>query len=97
MSEREQLELIVKCDPTWLLIDIKKNTHFDAALLEKVFELAKAQARSILASVAIDALLQEVHGYLRCVVDGSMSRNNAQTLASELIEDIDAIPSKEPK
>jgi hypothetical protein len=51
-AEREQLELIVRCDPTWLLMDVKNNTHFDAALLEKAFELAKEQARAALSSRA---------------------------------------------
>jgi NADH pyrophosphatase NudC (nudix superfamily) len=51
-AEREQLELIVRCDPTWLLMDVKNNTLFDAALLEKVFELAKEQSRAALSSRA---------------------------------------------
>lgn len=36
------------------------------------------------------ALLDECRSYLQCVVDCSMSRNNAEALADELIEKIDA-------
>lgn len=36
-------------------------------------------------------ILDECRGYLTCVVDSSMSRNNAEALASELLEAIDAM------
>jgi len=35
-------------------------------------------------------LLREVHGYLTAAADGSMSRNNSEQLASELLEAITA-------
>lgn len=50
MSEREQLEAIAKCDPSWLLMDIKENSVFDAAVLEKVFVLAKERASALLSA-----------------------------------------------
>jgi hypothetical protein len=49
-EERTQLDGIVRCDPSWLLMDIKENSAFDAKVVEKVFELAKQQARAILAA-----------------------------------------------
>jgi hypothetical protein len=36
------------------------------------------------------ALLQEIRGYLVAAADGSMSRNNSELLASELLQQIDA-------
>lgn len=35
-------------------------------------------------------LLQEIRGYLVAAADGSMSRNNSEQLASELLQQIDA-------
>jgi hypothetical protein len=49
-EERTQLDGIVRCDPSWLLMDIKENSAFDAKVVEKVFELAKQQAAAILAA-----------------------------------------------
>jgi hypothetical protein len=49
-DERKQLDGIVRCDPSWLLMDIRENSAFDAKIVEKVFELAKQQARAILAA-----------------------------------------------
>lgn len=45
---REQLELVVRCDPSLLIYYIKKSTGFDPKLVERVFELAKDQARTLL-------------------------------------------------
>jgi hypothetical protein len=36
------------------------------------------------------ALLQEIRAYLVATADGSMSRNNSEQLASELLQQIDA-------
>jgi hypothetical protein len=36
------------------------------------------------------SLLQEIREYLVAAADGSMSRNNSQQLASELLQQIDA-------
>jgi hypothetical protein len=50
--DREKLEQIAECDPSLLLMDIKQNSVFDAAVLGSVFDLAKAQARAALATPA---------------------------------------------
>jgi hypothetical protein len=50
MTDREQLEFIVRCDPTFLIRYIKEATNYDAKMLEVVFELAKEKARAALAS-----------------------------------------------
>ncbi|WP_185731704.1 hypothetical protein [Burkholderia contaminans] len=47
-ERREQLELIVRCDPSLLIYYIKKSTGFDSKLVEQVFELAKDRARTLL-------------------------------------------------
>jgi len=39
-------------------------------------------------------LLAEIGGYLQAAADGSMSRNNAETLAAELFEDVTAALSR---
>jgi hypothetical protein len=49
-DEREQLEGITRCDPSWLLMHIKESTPFNVKVVEKVFELAKQQAAAILAA-----------------------------------------------
>lgn len=49
-EQREQLELIERCQPDLLLMHIRENTAFDVALLERVFELAKERAHALLAS-----------------------------------------------
>lgn len=49
-EHREQLELIERCQPDLLLMYIRENTAFDVALLERVFELAKERARTLLAT-----------------------------------------------
>jgi hypothetical protein len=41
-------------------------------------------------AAASKSLVNECRSYLQCVVDCSMSRNNAEALADELIEKIDA-------
>jgi hypothetical protein len=50
MTDRELMERIATCDPTLLLMHIEEDTAYDAAILGKVFELAKEQARAALAS-----------------------------------------------
>lgn len=50
-DDRQQLELINRCDPSWLILHLKENTSFDAALLEKVFALAKERAAAMLLKV----------------------------------------------
>lgn len=42
------------------------------------------------------SLLVELRGYLECVVDKSMSRNNAEQLATELIEQLDSALTNQP-
>ncbi|WP_244111654.1 hypothetical protein [Burkholderia cepacia] len=49
-EQREQLELIERCQPDLLLMHIRENTAFDVALCERVFELAKERARALLAA-----------------------------------------------
>jgi hypothetical protein len=48
--DREQLEFIVRCNPTFLIRHIKEATNYDAKMLEVVFELAKEKAHAALAS-----------------------------------------------
>ena len=71
------------------------------ALLKDVYDCGDAfdigYKQGNRAPVAINALLKEVRGYLQCVVDSSMSLNNAEALAVELIEQIDAAIGKEQK
>jgi hypothetical protein len=72
-EQREQLRLIQRCDPSFLLLSVKGHTNFDAALLEKVFELAKEQARALLDasaapasdSAVFDALEKLAKGFTR--------------------------------
>ena len=45
-----ELELIERSDPSWLILHLKENTMFDTPLIEKVFDLAKAKARELLAA-----------------------------------------------
>ncbi|MFT4064334.1 DUF551 domain-containing protein [Paraburkholderia sp.] len=51
-EQREQLEFIQRCDPTFLIMHVRERTMFDAKLLERVFELAKDQARSLVGTPA---------------------------------------------
>lgn len=68
----------------WVNCDLINNCHpMEAAWV--AWQAARAN---------ISDLLQEVRGYLQCVIDQSMSRNNAENLASELIETIDAAIAK---
>ena len=46
-------------------------------------------------TVSYRELLYEVSEYLTCVIDGSMSRNNACALAAELQQQIDAAMAKD--
>ncbi|KVQ35713.1 hypothetical protein WK03_35180 [Burkholderia cepacia] len=46
-DQREQLEFIERCDPSFLILHVKERTMFDSEMLKKVFELAKTQARSM--------------------------------------------------
>ncbi|NTX18035.1 hypothetical protein [Burkholderia cepacia] len=48
-DQREQLEFIERCDPSFLIRHINEATNFDGKLMERVFELAKEQARTLLA------------------------------------------------
>ncbi len=44
---------------------------------------------------AANSLFTEVRDYLQCVVDSSMSRNNSQNLAMELLDSIEKLSQKE--
>jgi hypothetical protein len=46
--EREQLELIARCNPSFLLRHIAKDTMYDVTVIARVFELAKERASHIL-------------------------------------------------
>lgn len=46
-GQRQDLEFIERCDPTFLVMHVRDRTMFDATMLEKVFELAKTQARTL--------------------------------------------------
>jgi hypothetical protein len=46
--QREQLNLIAVCNPYLLLMHIEEDTNYDAKLLARVFELAKARAVELL-------------------------------------------------
>lgn len=47
-EQREQLDLITRSDPTFIVMHLREQTNFDAALVQKVFELAKERARALL-------------------------------------------------
>jgi len=66
-EHREELEFIGRCDPTFLITHVKERTSFDAKLLERVFELAKTQARTLLAqtSDAANGAMGEQEALLR--------------------------------
>lgn len=64
-EKREQLQLIQRCDPSFLLLSVKEHTNFDSALLEKVFELAKEQTRSLLAASAAPAKVDNWQQYAK--------------------------------
>lgn len=49
-AQREELELIVRCQPDLLLSYLGRKTSFDCKLVERVFDLAKEQASSIIAA-----------------------------------------------
>ncbi|HDR9068191.1 TPA: hypothetical protein QDA90_003499 [Burkholderia vietnamiensis] len=53
-AQREELELIERCDPAFLLNHVEERTAFDANLLVKIFELAKVQARVLLAASPVE-------------------------------------------
>lgn len=57
--------------------------NVDAAWLARFAALVAAHERA-----RSGKLLAEVDGYLRCVQDKSMSRNNAESLAGELQDEI---------
>lgn len=61
--------------------------------------LSRAERDALVAmarhSARYQEALYEVSEYLTCVVDGSMSRNNASALAAELQVQIDAAMAKE--
>lgn len=61
-EHREQLELIERCQPDLLLMYIRENTAFDVALLERVFELAKERARTLLATPQPEPRAEVTHG-----------------------------------
>jgi hypothetical protein len=48
---RSDLELIVSCDPTFLLEHIKFHTSYNFSLLGKMIELAKCKATQLLEEV----------------------------------------------
>jgi hypothetical protein len=45
--------------------------------------------------LSVMAFLQEIRGYLVASADGSMSRNNSEQLASELLDNLDNILKSE--
>lgn len=47
-KEREQLEMIVRSDPSLILRHLEENTNYDAKAVAKIFELAKERASEIL-------------------------------------------------
>jgi hypothetical protein len=47
-EQREQLNLIERCDPSLLIHHIEEDTAYDGPLVARVFELAKERARSLL-------------------------------------------------
>ena len=47
-EDQATLQLIVCCDPTFLIEHIKENTHFDSNLLIRIFSLAKERANELL-------------------------------------------------
>lgn len=49
-EKREALSFIERCDPSFLVLFIKHNTHFDAKVMELVFQLAKERARDLLSN-----------------------------------------------
>ncbi|AQH05760.1 hypothetical protein A9R05_42855 (plasmid) [Burkholderia sp. KK1] len=49
-EQREQLELIARSNPAFIVMHLKERTVFDAALVQKMFELAKDRARDLLAA-----------------------------------------------
>ncbi len=49
-EQREQLELIARGNPAFIVMHLKERTVFDAALVQKMFELAKDRAQDLLAA-----------------------------------------------
>lgn len=56
---------------------------------QNIGNLMDGEYRLYAAPIPATELLNDIRGYLQCVVDSSMSRNNALALASELMEQID--------
>ncbi|KGC13694.1 hypothetical protein DM48_318 [Burkholderia gladioli] len=49
-ERREHLEFIERCDPAFLIMQLRNDTAFNADALESVFQLAKERARELLAA-----------------------------------------------
>lgn len=49
-AQREQMELIARGNPAFIVMHLKERTNFDAALVQKMFELAKERAQDLLAA-----------------------------------------------
>lgn len=49
-EQREQMELIARGNPAFIVMRLKERTAFDAALAQKMFELAKERAQDLLAA-----------------------------------------------
>ena len=45
-EQREQLELITRCDPSFVLMYLEEGELYDVKLVSKVFDLAKERARA---------------------------------------------------
>lgn len=52
-AQREQLELIERSDPSFVLRHLRERTAFDVSVVERMFELAKERARALLAHNAL--------------------------------------------
>jgi hypothetical protein len=57
--DREQLELIVRCDPSVLLRHLKEDTGFDSNLIARMIELGKERARERLYMTAERAAFEK--------------------------------------
>lgn len=47
-AERDELELIIRSDPSFVIQHLKYNTAYNVKLIEKMFELAKERAAKLM-------------------------------------------------